>query len=280
MSLSTNFRVRIVGSLVTLALLLVSSPLNGQEHATSPPRNKAKPVHGRRGQRSRNVGIGAVFLEPGFPVPQPQLFSRSSYSVVDLTGGPVAMTNFITSKPEAIQFIAGAEDAFRSRRYDSALRFVQRALIEDPQNGLLELLGAQALFALGDYHAAADAIGRAFLRLPPQQWHTIVANHHAWYGNGDYIVQMSRLEEFIRQHAEDEQARFVRGYHFAFLGHREAAVTDLNRVLAIDSDHRAAADLLKLLNNQGPAMSVLPPEPATTPQPTFEILLPAPSIVD
>ena len=108
--------------------------------------------------------------------------------------------NFIAGNTHASAFIERAETAFRARSHEDAYRWLQHALIEDPQNAWLQLFEAECLLTMGDYDAAADAVNQALSELQPIPWRTIAENHRRWYENGDYVIQMGRLNEFIRRH--------------------------------------------------------------------------------
>lgn len=67
---------------------------------------------------------------------------------------------------------------------------------------------------------------------------------------------MGRLNAFIRQHGGTPKTLFLRGYHAAFLGDREAAIGDLRQ----KPDHSQALSLLSFLGiaPQAPEMELEP----------------------
>lgn len=222
------------------------------------------------------VGIGPIFFDSGFGLPpHPQFSSRGSYALINMPQGEAFPPNFIAGNTHASSFVERAEAAFRTRSHEDAYRWLQHAQIEEPQNAWLKLFEAEALLALGNYDVAADAVTQGLSQLQPVPWRTIAENHRLWYENGDYNAQMSRLDEFIRQHGRAERTLFLRGYHAAFQGDPTAAISDLQQVLLLKPDHFAAADLLRFLGASQPATEVIAPEAVITSEKEAELLPPA-----
>ena len=137
-----------------------------------------------------------------------------------------------------------AEEAFRSGQYEEAARLARHALIETPDDGGLHEFMGQVLFAVGDYRGAAVALHQMASLQQPEDWGEVVRNYTQYYRGRDYVEQMGRLTEYIKQHPEAAYAWFVRGYHYGFLGHQEAACGDLAKALELESRDRLAERLL------------------------------------
>ena len=146
-----------------------------------------------------------------------------------------------------------AKDAFRAGRYDQALRLGNHALVEAPRDGKLYLFVSQALFATGDYQGAATAIHRGASLLEPKDWGYVVENFRKYYRGKDYVEQMDRLTKFIEANPDAVSARFLRGYHHAYLGHRETARRELAKAVELEGRDKLAARLLEMFGAQTPS---------------------------
>ena len=164
-----------------------------------------------------------------------------------------------------------AEQAFREGDYEEAARLSDHAILEDNRNGKLHLFASQILFALGDYASAAAAIQQAAALLGRGEWGFVVENYQEFYRNEDYVTQMARLDEYIEQNPEAAYARFLRGYHFLYLGHMEAARDDLAKAFELEPRDLLAAELLKTAGGEVPTPSAESrPEAEVIPLPAEE----------
>jgi hypothetical protein len=179
-------------------------------------------------------------------------------------GGSSANGAVVPAAGAAAEFQRRAEQAFREHRYDEAARLSHHAIVEDNQNGKLYLFASQALFALGEYQAASAAIQQAAALLDRSEWGFVVENYRRIYRGPDYVTQMARLVEFIEKNPEAAYAYFLRGYHYVYLGHEEAARKQLSKALELESRDRLAAELLTLVGGTPPAAAepsaLIPPE--------------------
>lgn len=132
-------------------------------------------------------------------------------------------------------FVADGEAAFRAGRYQDALRLWQHSMVDDPDNGAVVLLMAQALFALGQYESAANATQMGMQMLPESEWGNVVKNYTQLYGNiEDYTNQVRAAEKVRDAQANDTAVRFLLGYHFGYLNYPKQAVRELDAALAIE----------------------------------------------
>jgi len=146
----------------------------------------------------------------------------------------------------------GAEEAFRRGNYNLALRLGNHALVETPRNGKLHLLVSQILFANGNYQAATAAIHQAASLLEPKDWGYVVENFREYYRNEDYVTQMDRLTKFIEASPDVAYARFLRGYHYGYLGYKEAARRELAKAVELEGRDKLAARLLEMFGGKTP----------------------------
>ena len=153
----------------------------------------------------------------------------------------------VPTNERAALFQGRAEQAFRAAQYGEAVRESNHAVIEDGQNGLVHLFAAQTLFAVNDYDAAAAAIHRGLTLADRKDWGFIVDNYKKFYTNDDYVAQMNRLIEAIEKYPEVPSLRFVRGYHYVFLGHKDAALKELAKAVELDNLNPMANELLAMV---------------------------------
>jgi Tfp pilus assembly protein PilF len=169
---------------------------------------------------------------------------------------------------EASEFVSLGEDAFQAGRYDEAVRNWQHAMVDDPNNGAVVLLMAQALFAKGQYEAAANTVQMAMQVLPEAEWGKVVQNYSQLYPSiQDYTNQIRAAEKARDAKPEDNAIRFLLGYHFGYLNYPKQAVRELDKALDIEPKDAGAAKLREIFAKQGglparPQASV----PEATPQ--------------
>ena len=131
-------------------------------------------------------------------------------------------------------FARQGEAAFKAGNYSKAVRAWRHAVLDDPQNGTLVMMLAQALFAAGNYDEAAGATQQGLLLLPEEQWNIVVVHHKELYGRiGDYTTQLRSLEQARKAKFDDPALRFLLGYHYGFLGYPERALKELDKGLEL-----------------------------------------------
>jgi len=147
--------------------------------------------------------------------------------------------------PDGLDFQRRADAAFRQGRYDEAVRMANHAAVEMPDNGKLFLFMSQALFAVGDFGAAAGAAHQGMAMSDSKSWGTVVENFRQYYGNAnDYTEQLRRLEKFAKEHPDAPYARFLLGYHYGFLGHEKEARAELAEAVKLEERDELAGRLL------------------------------------
>jgi Tfp pilus assembly protein PilF len=148
----------------------------------------------------------------------------------------------------AVDFVAQGEAAFKAGNYEAAVRAWRHALVDDPQNGVLVLMLAQALFATGKYDEAAGAVQFAMQLLPEDKWGVVVSNYAELYrGNQDYTNQLRALEA-ARDKSDSPAARFLLGYHYGYLGYPKQAIRELDKALELAPQDEMAKKLHALLS--------------------------------
>ncbi len=125
----------------------------------------------------------------------------------------------------AERYLTLGDSAFREGRFGDAAQFYAKAAEYAPEEGVLHLVLADALFATGDYHYAAYAIRRAF-ELDPTLAEAIVDKHEFYTDPADFDRHIARAELFLRDNPDDSDARLVLAANYLF-GNRPASAVDL-----------------------------------------------------
>lgn len=184
--------------------------------------------------------VSSAYLDPDSPAATSQLAAP-----------PPRMQRATT--PEGRDFQRRAEEAFRRGQYDQAVRWANHAVVEMPQDGRMFEFLSQALFAVGDYGAAAGAAHQGIAMQDDAAWGGIVKDFGRFYGNpNDYTEQLRRLEKFANQHAEAPYARFLLGYQYGFLGYPTEGRRELEKAVSLESRDEIAQRLLEQFGGTAP----------------------------
>ncbi|MEN6449694.1 MAG: hypothetical protein ABFC96_04305 [Thermoguttaceae bacterium] len=155
------------------------------------------------------------------------------------------------TQPEAVEpseaadqmpdFYSEALAAFQEGDFGNAVRLAGHAALDDPRNPDVHLLLSLGLFAMGQYRAAAtEAHAVAALGETPS-WPTVFR----LYGKVEpYTEQLRSLEKFVREHPKASEGRFLLGFQYLVIGHRDAASPQLLMALEAVPQDRIAAGLL------------------------------------
>jgi hypothetical protein len=174
-----------------------------------------------------------------------------------------------------MQYLSGATDAFQQGSYADALRLANHAAIEMPQNAKPHELAALAAFALKDYRGANLEAHAALSLGQPADWRTL----YGYYGDlPTYTKQLDALVDYLHEHKDAADARFVLAYHNLMMGHSEAAKAQFEKVLAKVPQDQLAAGLLKKLGGTSPAATPPVPTPPVPTVPAAEAVPPLPSV--
>ncbi|MBM3977296.1 MAG: hypothetical protein FJ299_09935 [Planctomycetes bacterium] len=143
----------------------------------------------------------------------------------------------------ATRFLELGDAAFRSARYSDAVQHYARAVENAPDEGVLYLVLADALFATRDYHYAAYALRRAFA-LEPSLASGAIDKRGFYTDPIEFDQQLAALELFVKEHPLDADARLVLAANYVFGGRPQAAVALLQAPAASSLRGESAAALL------------------------------------
>ena len=163
-------------------------------------------------------------------------------------------------------FATLGEQEFRAGRYDAAARNWRHALVDEPGNGGVMMLLAQALFATNKYDEAAGAVQLGMQMLPVEKWGTVVEHYRELYPKiGDYTTQLRALEKARDQKADDPALRFLLGYHYGFLGYPKNALQQLDKCVELapkdEISQKLQQRMKELLTPKAPGPVPAPPTP-------------------
>jgi tetratricopeptide (TPR) repeat protein len=138
-------------------------------------------------------------------------------------------------------FAEKGETDFKSRDYKGAVYAWKHAVVDDPTNGVLLMMLAQAFFATGQYNDAAGVVQQAMQVLPKEDWGVVVKNYKELYANiQDFTDQLRALEKAVKEKPNDPALRFLAGFQYAYLGYPKEAVDQLDKGLKFaPGDHTA-----------------------------------------
>jgi tetratricopeptide (TPR) repeat protein len=149
-----------------------------------------------------------------------------------------------------------AREAFKAGDYAAALKLTDDALKDVPDDLVVHEFKALALFSRGEDAPAAAELHTVLAATSGMDWATL----SGLYGDVEtYTGQLRALEDRGRRDPKAAAPRFVLAYHYLVAGHRDAAVAQLRKVLALEPGDRVAGRLLASLT---PAPA--PPEPTRT----------------
>ena len=164
------------------------------------------------------------------------------------------------------EYFAQAADAFQSGKYRDALRLANHAAVESPQNPKAPELMSLALFAQGDYRAAAAQAHAALAMGPPTNWDTL----YNYYGDtAPYTTQLRELEKYVKEKPSAPEGHFLLAYQYLMTGFTKQAVNELREVAKLAPNDRLTAELIKKYSGDSTTDSLpTPPTPGDTPPST------------
>jgi tetratricopeptide (TPR) repeat protein len=128
------------------------------------------------------------------------------------------------------RFVLRGQYDFRRENFASAAANLRQAMRDDPGNGTLALLLAQALFATGRFSEAGATLRQGLLMLPEEQWGVVVRNRNEIYPKvGVYAKHLRALENAVTENANSPELKLLLGYHYGYLGFTQHAVGQLER---------------------------------------------------
>ncbi|QDU85556.1 Tetratricopeptide repeat protein [Planctomycetes bacterium Pla163] len=123
----------------------------------------------------------------------------------------------------ADRYLTLGDRAFRDARYDDAVDSYAKAVELAPDEPVLKVLLADALFAVGDYGSAADAMRRA-LQDDPLLARTEVDKREFYSEPRAFDRQLAVAELYLAEHPADSDARLILAINLLFSGSPASAL--------------------------------------------------------
>jgi Flp pilus assembly protein TadD len=132
--------------------------------------------------------------------------------------------------------------------------------VEAPRNPKVHELTSLALFASGDYRAAAGEAHAAMALGTIAEWKDL----YAYYNDvNKYTAQLRALEKAVAANPKDAAEHFLLGYQYLMIGTRDNAKIQFADAAKLTPGDKLAAYYLKELQSNAP---LAPPEMASRPQ--------------
>lgn len=135
---------------------------------------------------------------------------------------------FLTARQslEAAEAFHRARKAFQAGDYRSAQEQIASATEKMPHNQMFRQFSALCSFALGDYERSAEQAYELLRQGTAWDWKTL----RQFYPNaGQYTQQYRQLQTATKESNATPHMHFLMAYHYAMLGHREAATVEFQR---------------------------------------------------
>src|SRR5208337_3792257 len=134
-----------------------------------------------------------------------------------------------------------ARAAFKSGGYTTALREIDQAIKNLPNDPDLHEFRALTLFALSRYTESAAVLYSVLSVKPGWNWATLIG----LYPDVDtFTAQLRTLERHCAEHPNEAPPRFVLAYLYLTMGATDAAAEKLRAVVKLQPDDRLSAQLL------------------------------------
>jgi tetratricopeptide (TPR) repeat protein len=196
---------------------------------------------------------------------QPVVVNNYVSSDADAGGATAQAAQQTPESEQALKLFDDGLTLFKSGDYRPALRNFDGALQKLPGDPVVHEIRALALYAVGDYKAAAAALNSFLSSAPGMDWTTM----SSLYGDADdYQAQLRKLEQYCRSNPNDASASFVLAYHYLAIGSKDAAVSALKNVVKNQPQDYTAKRMLDALAPAAslPATAVATSTPADAPE--------------
>jgi len=197
------------------------------------------------------VGAGAV-MDPVMAAPQQLPVSTAM--------APTTFQDQQQGASEALQYYSEARATFLQGDYRNALRLAGHAGVDAPRNAKVHEFISLALFASGNYPAAASEAHAAMALGSIADWNDL----YGYYNNVEkYTPQLRALEKASTDNPKSAAEHFLLGYHYLMTGARDNAKTEFAEAVKLTPGDKLAGHYLQQLQSNSP---LTPPPMASKPQ--------------
>lgn len=157
------------------------------------------------------------------PVPAGERVLRPGDGVVPVPAKPAQDAN--ANGQASTVYLDKGDAAWRDGRYADAVHFYAKAVEAAPDEAVLHLILADALFATGDYHYAAYSLKKA-LELDATLLDTTLDKRNLYPDPREFDRQLGVLEQYVADHPVDDDARLLLAANY-LLAKRPAQSADV-----------------------------------------------------
>lgn len=151
-----------------------------------------------------------------------------------------------TPADEAANFLDAARDAFMQGDYTTALTQCDKAIAKTPNDTVANELRGLILFAQHNYKQAAASLYAVLSVGPGWDWTTVCS----LYDDGaTYTSQLRALEDYVHNHPDSADARFVLAYQYLTCNHPEAAEAQYKKIVQLNPKDHLSAQILSALES-------------------------------
>ncbi len=192
-----------------------------------------------------------VAVDPGAAVPQ----------AADVPPQPAPTAAAEQSgTPDALQYYSEARADFLQGDYQNTLRLAGHAELEAPENPRVHELLSLALFASGNYTAAASEAHAAMAMGPIAEWTDL----YSYYNDvNKYTTQLRALEKAAANNPKSAADHYLLGYQYLMMGARPSAQAQFADAVELAPNDKLAAHYLAELKANSP---LTPPQITAPPQ--------------
>ena len=188
-------------------------------------------------------------------------FGNAAGPVIAPNAPQVAAENGEAAGNEGLQYYNEARSAFLQADYRNALRLAGHAGVESPQNVKVHELTSLALFAAGEYKAAATEAHWALALGPPSDW----ANLYSYYNDADkYTEQLRKLEKSVAETPDSAPDQFLAWVSLPMTGAKAEAKAHFAKAAKLAPNDKLAQHILDQFESNSP---ITPPKLPPQPQP-------------
>jgi hypothetical protein len=193
-----------------------------------------------------------------YPYAQTDYGENSVVNAVPQTAPPVAADE--QGGGEAERFYSEGRAYFLQGDYQNALKMAAHAEIDAPTNAKVHELLSLALFASGNYPAAASEAHAAMAMGGVADWNDL----YGYYDDeSKYTSQLRALEKAARDNPKSAADRFLLGYQYLMIRARDNAKAEFAKAVELTPKDRLAEHYLAELKANSP---LTPPQTGAPPQ--------------
>ncbi len=206
--------------------------------------------------------VPAIAQSMPYDYSQPIVVNNYVSATADVPGTEPQVAQSTPQQEQALSSFDQGLAKFKAAQYVAALSDFNATLKDLPGDAVVHEVRALALFAIGDYQAAAAGLNSLLSSAPGMDWTTM----SGLYGNpDDYTTQFRKLEQFCKSNTTDASASFVLAYHYLVTGAKDAAINALQIVVKNQPKDVTAK---RMLNAMVPPVetavaTIAKPQPAT-----------------